>query len=672
MSAAEIITLGNPATVNTNSTQTNTANLTLKELNDKLITYKLEKGLSELQMLEDSFRFTNIAPDGSLTEMTLDEMQITPIGSVNIMSVSNTYSLLAGRKAFQDYDAYRHMNNINGSVQMNTTFMYDESWWYVNYYGGALYTIISEENPDLSLVYEDGSSPNLSGTIEGTPTSEHLWTINLIAGNKVNVKFGSNYLTTDLELSSGAGDLNWMLHSNNYVSSITINADAVYVEPNSTVSLPQISTQPSNAYGTSDEGDITWHYTDNLLYTDEDGLCAGSSAGLCQLYCRNTVTGVESNRINVIVYNDFDAVEHGLYLLRPYTDTITYTSNMLTMTYSDGDTDLILNSYGTMIENNVTRASHEDWKTMSRAFSITQVGNENKYRISAIICTEQYRASNGKYACTYNYRTEKPNTLYVSPSGGLDLKMSHNNSANTHIPDDSDQSQLWRIYDIEEQVFFVNVLYPQYVLSYTNTGPGTTMISDIANAGWSVSFFGLDVPLINQTYYSTCVPTSTLQALHVINPFTAMSLNGNSSSTLENQIKYMAYNIFGYTDLDYQAILSSPSGAAQKLNQFGANYITTADKSKNHEEYVPKIGNSLSNGYPVLAGIKTFVQNGLPYLPYGADEVGSHVICIMGCDEDTGLIAISECYVNNLYIGIHLVTPLQLSYALNNGLIYYE
>ncbi len=211
MTAAAIVSSTQGGTLDTmGNPQPAAQAISLKAMNEKLTAYKQSRNLNEYQMLDDVYATSNISATGEVTKVNANEMQILPMNSVNVQSVSNTNSDIGGYFFLKRSDSY--FSCINQSLAMSTSALMWDSVWLITYCGEAGgyaimsigyegYCIYNYENEYPSLTY----SPHLDSMSESD-----TWDITAVGPYRFTISKYGCYLLDDTSFSSTS--VQWTLY----------------------------------------------------------------------------------------------------------------------------------------------------------------------------------------------------------------------------------------------------------------------------------------------------------------------------------------------------------------------------------------------------------------------------------------------------------------------------
>ena len=644
---------------------------TLKAMQSRLEAYKTALDLQPYNMLEDQMDTQTLTTAGIATDLS-SPMQITPNNSTEVMSVSNTYSELAGEFALKNFGIGPYLRQINSSLQMYQHITLPYSKWLLTYVEeGYIIEAISKIGYVLAYDMDGADTVSLEQYYEGSLLDNHsfYWSIGAVYGtNYYHILAGSvgKLLSGNLRLSYNDGsdpvEVRWQFTNNlpyYPLQSISFEEGVLYAPDESVISLPTLVTNPTNASYASDETEYEWLSTnEELIYYDafHEAYCTSFYSGVAQIYCRHRYTGIESVRLTVIVGYSEPGIQSGkTYILRKYETALSATTPALTMTVGSSSNTLSMATFQGTSAPTDRSTTYYAWYDRSQAFSITD-NLDGTYRISAILSTKQYGAPNlyyndiktNRYTGSYSLvdKNTKPNTIALTSTNTIALQTYNANS----------DSQKWYVCKSGSVYYFFNKSNPNYYLAYASSGSSVTVTNGPSTSSrWAVTYFGVDLPSIKQVTSFYCGPASVLQILQCLNPSVPQSIS--NSTDLGVQTEVLAGS--NYCNTGSATAVSKMRSTLQTLAN--SNYSLYPDSTN----LTSNISTSLLNGYPLIAYINGKNNPGLQYYNLHSNDVaGGHYICVMGYDPITGLIAVSDCHYNSTFFGIHLVSATELTRAM--------
>lgn len=661
MSAAAIVSAHQPALPSQNAMMQNALSQNVAPIlamQERLDAYKAANDLKDYQMLDDVLEVTTV---NSSAALVLNN-------SVSVASVSTTYSPLSGEYAIKLPNDTKYLTCINNSIVARSYVSVPYAKWLFEYCGGSQYLIQSLSKQGYYLAYVDGDSCGLEQWEDNDEGNEEIvWSV-IPNFNETGytISLGGYALADNASMvSEGNEPVCQLTNHTTFVplTSVSISQTVITASVDEYVYVPTIYTNPENASYAISDSDFAWYTTnDSMLTPDMDSFFV-LETGIAQIYCKHLYTGIESNRVTVIVSETppaGEAITSGaVYLIRPYAETIDASTKLLTMNVASSGNTLSLASWGTQYgsEENV----YYKWGSLSQGFTITQIGTENLYRISAILSTDQY---NGGWNFVNKYTI--PNTLYAASSNSLGLKRADSGRTDK-TPNNDDLTQLWKMYYADGGWAFVNAAYPQAVLKYSSTFVSISNTANMAGVKWKITFLGVDAPAIRQSQNYYCAAASTLQALFARNTYLSEGNSYNLSNwTTAQETIWAGLSKFDSTTPNDGAIRDYLKVWLGKTS-YKMNYRSSFP---NKASLLLSINGNLKSGYvPIVHASGDKIEK-LPYCGQSYPYTSGHYITVIGYDSFTDQVIVSDCNWNANYYGIFAFSAQKLHDALAD-LTYY-
>ena len=596
---------------------------------------------------------------------------ITPTVEEEIVVMSLTVSDFAGECAIKGEGTDKYLRYRNNTLSMLGMISSPYSKWLVSYHGSNHYSftplskqncvmIYDDENSEISFVsnyFNDEQEAEISyWNIEGT---EHESEYNFKHCNT------GKYLTESLNGSSSEKSI-WSFSNRStscvLLQSVSIGSETVFLWSGDELNVSDLNMNlhPINASYTDVNSYFTFYSTDTSVLSYEDGYFCSYSSGVVQIYGEYLFNDdIVSNTITVIVSDDYDITSGAVYLIRPYETTIDSNTKLLTMN---------INSNSLSLSGWDSR-----WKTSSQAFTITE-SEPHTYLISAILAMDQYDTANFSvphnetgYTGSYDSinKLVKNNTLSMTSNFQPSLTNQVNSSNQSVIT----ATEKWYIYVKNSKYYIVNASQnATYYFSHSNNSVEITTEA-LAN-GWSITPFGIDAPLIKQVTDYFCGVATTLQVLCAINlpGYTGVFDLGDAMWELNDAYDMTTYKGGTRAGKVLQALDAKVGvGKYLKIDRSSLNIGVN-----NNETLKNALLTSFSNGSPVIANVwgknLSYINNDPAYL--------KHFICVMGYDELTGNVIVSDCSFVNTDSGgirphgIHIITLDNLASSINGGIHY--
>ena len=662
MSAAAIVSAHQPALPSQNAMMQNSLlqNVApILAMQERLDSYKAANDLKDYQMLDDVLETTTVnASAASVLVMN---------NSVSVASVSTTYSPLSGEYAIKLPNNTGYLTCINNGITTRSYVSVPYAKWLFEYYGNSQYAIqsLSKQGYYLSYVDEDYCGlEQWEDSDEGNETV--LWTMYPDFNETgYTIALGGYALADNATMVSESYEPVCQLTNHTTfvpLTSISISQTVITANVDEYVYVPTIYTNPENASYAISDSDFVWITTDDSMLTPDMDSFFVLETGIAQIYCKHLYTGLESNRVTVIVSETppaGEAITSGaVYLIRPYADIINRSTNTPLLTMNIGNPNTI-----------AIDSLKNPWKTVSQAFSFTE-NPDGSYKISAIMCTNQYYvpfsgSSSLPYTGAYTLTDKNTvaNTLSRSSATTVSLKVAVDSNGVNQLTD----TDKWFVYIENGKHYIINVGGSTvYYLNYNTDLNAVSVSTTKSSCDWKITFFGLDAPLIKQTTDYYCGVASTLQVLmgSQANGYTGnfdlrerMDLLRSTTTIIRNNMGYIS----GIKDA-----LNSIIGAG-KFEILEPRYWTATNQTEILGSINETIAKSLQNGSPAITNVTSGL---LHYYPSsGAYLSNGHFICIIGYDENTGLLLLSDCIYES-HFGLHLIYDADLFEAKRNGLVY--
>ena len=589
---------------------------------------------------------------------------ITPTVEEEIVVMSTTTSNIAGEYSIKSTSDNKYIM-FNPSVGLLTSPALSAPYckWYFQYLGSSGYRIIPMARQDLCLSYFDGEMTFLGAE----DPDGSIWSLSAEGVNTFSFFIGDNYLSNTLEMLPESEDIPfaWLLSNPcDEILLTSMSISNIMIEPGQSIGVPEITKNSDiTAYTSSDEY-FEWVSLDseNIGYNIDDGFYVNETYGVYRIYCRYKFNPtIISNTAVIIISDDYDITSGAVYLIRPYQTTIDSSTKLLTMSVGSDSNSLSLSGWNSL------------WEEKSQAFTVTEA-DPHTYLISAILAMDQYDTANISvprnetgYTGSYDSinKLVKNNTLSMTSNFQPSLTNQVNSSNQSVIT----ATEKWYIYVKNSKYYIVNASQnATYYFSHSNNSVEITTEA-LAN-GWSITPFGIDAPLIKQVTDYFCGVATTLQVLCAINlpGYTGVFDLGDAMWELNDAYDMTTYKGGTRAGKVLQALDAKVGvGKYLKIDRSSLNIGVN-----NNETLKNALLTSFSNGSPVIANVwgknLSYINNDPAYL--------KHFICVMGYDELTGNVIVSDCSFVNTDSGgirphgIHIITLDNLASSINGGIHY--
>ena len=409
-------------------------------------------------------------------------------------------------------------------------------------------------------------------------------------------------------------------------------------------------------------------YDIRLYYASDDtevgkntaGKYVINTAGVYTVYYKDSVSGVRSNNFLLViteVNEENDFASNKTYSIRPVNAPTYYLSMSGSSVASTGYNSLVASELSFKHFTNVeTSAAHtsssqfievsyERWNTVSRLFKFDAIPDmDSVYMISAILSTSQATRPNvaidhGDYdGDPYYLRDEMdvPNTINYSGTTPQ-TKVYSAEDPNTYII----PCYMGSYYVLVCMNTFNSTTGTVEVLKYVSGGVELAeySITDTSQR-WFINHVGVDAPLIMQTRDYYCGYTNVLQVLHG-----AGYQNNVAGNDLNEKIEKIA-ELYGNSN----GMANRTTVYSNILTYFAQNTSLSANFDPiNHPDYacsisidqmIGNINGSLDLGWAPI--FMTFTGK-VPY-KQKYDPDGAHYVAIIGYDEASDCVIISNCH----------------------------
>lgn len=628
--------------------------------------------------------------------ITITPIDPTPSGGITVMSIS--YSALAGYMSFKNVSNNQFLTYSGSTNSLTTTIpIYTpSSIWQVTYEGSYTFRVRCLENAlDTYIGLNSSSNPQLTiGLKDDSLTHTDLF-LDAVAENgqvKVTIlsrEYGDMALSTNnsfYTLGEGEDDFpttcQWIItNKHNYalVTNLTKLSDTRIEQTGLGFEMDYTKLPATTVY---ENIGLYFEHNGEEVPLDPDSsedepMCVIDEPGIYTVYYMDIATGVSSENFILIV--TASAKNYGEKETYSITHAV-YTSNSKPLYLSRHTTNGLMLSTKQLDGVSVDRGDNlphsvlcEELANVSRTF-IFRYANESQEMadgvyITATMSTSQYgETPSGSQIDSPGYTYTGPYSVIDSDTVANTIEyIDSNNIKYISLVAKNNGGTLFKLLDMGSHYLIV------YDISISNNSLVIRALkSNSANNGveigyydgsdafkWNINQVGVDAPAIKQVNRVWCGPTSFLQVLYGMD----VDVEGNNLSAEQTLIK----NTWGMsnsavTTNHYKNYMNgyktgSDNNMVSITRWLPTKYTCVEIANPSESELRTKIRSSLDAG---AACIIFTVSGGKPYKSSYSISPGStlpdgHFICVIGYDEVSDTVILSNCHYSKYRFGIHEV-----------------
>lgn len=629
---------------------------------------------------------TDVATVAVVPGVTITPIDPEPFGGMTVMSIS--YSDLAGLMSFKNVTTNQFLTlttSSNPSLTTNPSIVYKYSQWVVQYDSYFGYVV-----SNLSNVYNTylGFDDMDNYIIDSLSYMMDTFTISIESTDNsiVTIDCGQMAINANGSLYEKSEDDDYFPTSCEWriLAKTTLRlATGISLPQNRTTRIEQSGVSfPfeytfSNPYPTHYDLDLynasnnQPFAVDSEVYEDDEYWCSINTPGIYAVYYKDVISGVKSaNFVLIIVDSLVIYSPKDTYSITPASMSTGADCLFLTVHTTNG----LLLGTKTFKSEDINRGDNlphsvlcEELANVSRTFTF-KYANSSQNMVEGVYITATMSTS--QYGATPNSTSIDNGNKYTGSYSVLDSDTMPNTLVYTDSVDLIAKEEGGTLFKICNMGSYYLIIYDTYIINNSVVVNALKMNAESNSVEigvcdgsdsfkWRIEQVGVDAPAIKQVYKYWCGPTSFLQVLYGMG--VDATVDGNNLSEQQTTIsnawgiglspvltKYYKDNMNGFKLVDK---ILEPTN-----RWLPDNYTCNEIVNPTEQELRTNIRNSLDSG---AACIIFTVSGGKPYkYSYKVDDDGipyAHYICVIGYDEVSDTVILSNCHYSRYRFGIHEV-----------------